>query len=319
MSGKSFVKIRPDFLKNEKTGSNLELDFFNKELKIAVEYNGKQHYKFIPFFHKKYAKFEKMKESDKIKRKLCQEKGILLIIIPYWIKPHNIGNEIRRRAIKFGVSFYFKMKIPNYDIKQNNNSSRRLNDIFDEDFRLLIAGQTRCGKTSTLMHILRKPVVYYDKIYIYSPNEHQDKIQDFKKLMDSISEKVGYPILEFGGIDKIRNTNEYPSNDRKVVVFDDLVNAPEKMQNKIANHYTDGRHHGISPIYSSQSYYDVPQKLRHNCSNMILYPPSTKNHINLIAKENLIDAGFFDKLKPFEFLFLDKQKKSVMKNFDEAL
>ena len=38
MSGKSFVKIRPDFLKNEKTGSNLELDCFNKELKIAVEY-----------------------------------------------------------------------------------------------------------------------------------------------------------------------------------------------------------------------------------------------------------------------------------------
>ena len=69
----------------------------------------------------------------------------------------------------------------------------------------------------------------------------------------------------------------------------------------------DGRHHGISPIYLSQSYYDVPQKLRQ------------KNHSNLIAKENLIDAGLFDKLKPFEFLFLDKQKKSTMKNFDETL
>ena len=52
---------------------------------------------------------------------------------------------------------------------------------------------------------------------------------------------------------------------------------------------------------------------------MILYPPTTKNHSNLIAKENLIDAGLFDKLKPFEFLFFDKQKKSVMKNFDEML
>ena len=210
------------------------------------------------------------------------------------------------------------MKIPNYDRKQNN-SSRKLNDIFDEDFRLLIAGQTRCGKTNVLMHILRKPIVYYDKIYIYSPNMHQDKIQDFKKLMDSISEKVGYPILEIGGPDKIRNTNEYPSENRKIVVFDDLVNAPEKIQNKIVNHYMDGRHHGISPIYLPQSYYDVPQTLRQNCSNMILYPPTTKNHSNLIAKENLIDAGLFGKLKPFEFLFLDKQKKSVMKNFDETL
>ena len=206
------------------------------------------------------------------------------------------------------------MKIPNYDGKTNKLPSKKLNDIFHEDFRLLIAGQTRCGKTNTLMHILRQPLVCYDEIYIYTPNHQQDKIQDFKKLMDSISEKVGYPILEIGEEQDIRNTNEYPSGNRKVVVFHDLVNAPDKIQNKIANHhYTDGRHYGISPIYLSQSYYDVPQKIRQNCSNMILYPPTTKNHLNLIAKENLIDAGLFDKLKPFEFLFIDKAKKSVKK------
>ena len=88
-----------------------------------------------------------------------------------------------------------------------------------------------------------------------------------------------------------------------------MINAPEKIQNKIANHWTDGRHHGISPIYLSQSYYDTPKKLRLNCSNMILYPPTTKNHSNLIAKENMIDISLFDNLKPFEFLFLDKTKR----------
>ena len=202
------------------------------------------------------------------------------------------------------------MKIPNYDKKQNT-TSRKLNDIFDEDFRLLIAGESGCGKTNTLMHILRKPLVYYDKIYIYSPNHHQEKIQDFKNLMDSISEKVGYSILEIGEPDKIKNTNEYPSGNRKIIVFDDVINAPEKIQKIIANHWTDGSHHSISPIYLSQSYYDTPKKLRLNCTNMILYPPTTKNHSNLIAKENLIDAGLFDDLKPFEFLFLDKKKRKV--------
>ena len=78
--------------------------------------------------------------------------------------------------------------------------------------------------------------------------------------MDFISEQVGYQVLEIGGLDEIRNSNEYPSGNRKIVVFDDLVNAPEKIPNKIANHCTDGRHHGISPIYFSKSYYDVPQK-----------------------------------------------------------
>ena len=52
---------------------------------------------------------------------------------------------------------------------------------------------------------------------------------------------------------------------------------------------------------------------------MILYPPTTKNHLNLIAKENVIDPGLFDKLGPYEFLFLDKENESVKKNFDEVI
>ena len=211
------------------------------------------------------------------------------------------------------------MKIPNYDIIQKESSKRRLNDFLDEDFRILIAGQTRCRKTNTLMHILRTPLVYYDKIHIFSPNHHQDKLQDFQKLMEKLSEKVGYPILETGGENDIPNTNEYPINNRKLAVLDDLVNANEKIQNKIANHFTDGRHNKISPIYLTQSYYDVPQKLRQNCSHMILYPPATKNHLNLHAKENLVDPLLFKKLDPYEFLLLDKEKKTIKKNFDEDI
>ena len=154
------------------------------------------------------------------------------------------------------------MKIPNYDKTKNNihsNSKRKLNDFLDEDFRMLITGKSNCGKTNTLMDMLRTPSMYYDKIYMYTPNRHQEKIQDLKELMNKISKKIGYNISEIGSADDIKDTSEYPNNNRKVVVFDDLINAPAKLQNKIANHFTDGRHHQISPIYLSQSYYDVPQ------------------------------------------------------------
>ena len=50
---------------------------------------------------------------------------------------------------------------------------------------------------------------------------------------------------------------------------------------------------------------------------MILYQPTTKNHCSLIGKENMIDSKLFDKLGPYEFLFLDKEKKTCKKNFDE--
>ena len=125
------------------------------------------------------------------------------------------------------------------------------------------------------------------KFTFFAPNQHQDKIVDLQKVMKPISKKVGYEVLELHSPEEIMDTSEYPSNNRKVVVFDDLVNAPDRIQSKIANHWTDGRHHGISPIYLSQSYYDVPQKIRLNCSHMILYPPATKKTCGVNCKRKL--------------------------------
>lgn len=123
--------------------------------------------------------------------------------------------------------------------KKNGNQNRKLNNLLDEDHRMLITGQSKCGQTNTLVHMLRMSLVYYDKICLYTPNQHQDKIQDLEKIMDKISDKVGYSVLEIGSADDIKDTSEYPDNGRKLVIFDDLVNAPDKIQNKIANHFTE--------------------------------------------------------------------------------
>lgn len=56
------------------------------------------------------------------------------------------------------------MKIPNYDNYNNKQSKRALNDILNKDHRTLICGRSGCGKTNSVMHMLRKPMLYYDKI-----------------------------------------------------------------------------------------------------------------------------------------------------------
>lgn len=96
------------------------------------------------------------------------------------------------------------MKIPNYDTNKNGKQKKRLNNFLDEDYRMFMTGQGKCGKTNTLMHMLRTPLVYYEKIYLYTPNQHQDKLQDLEKIMDKISEKTGYPVLEIGSADDIK-------------------------------------------------------------------------------------------------------------------
>ena len=78
-----FVKVRPDFLKNDVTGYNLELDLYNPNLKLAVEINGDQHYKFIPFFHRNKDAFTKQRYRDEMKKWKCQQAGLTLIDVPY--------------------------------------------------------------------------------------------------------------------------------------------------------------------------------------------------------------------------------------------
>lgn len=90
ITGKPFPKARPPFLRNSVSGSTLELDCYCDELKLAVEYNGEQHYKYIPYFHQNKEAFYNLKYRDEMKQRLCHENGVQLIIVPYTIPLHKI-------------------------------------------------------------------------------------------------------------------------------------------------------------------------------------------------------------------------------------
>ena len=99
---KPFIKVRPDFLRNAVTNHNLELDVYNEELKLAIEYSGRQHYEFVPFFHKNYEAFLNQKYRDEMKKNKCKEQGIQLIEIPYTVKLEDIESFIRIESKKLG-------------------------------------------------------------------------------------------------------------------------------------------------------------------------------------------------------------------------
>lgn len=85
LTGKEFKNCRPKWLQG------LELDGYNEELKIAFEYNGVQHYKYIPeFFHKKGIQtFIEQLKRDELKKNICLSKGVDLHIIPYTLNYKN--------------------------------------------------------------------------------------------------------------------------------------------------------------------------------------------------------------------------------------
>ena len=99
-----FSKARPNFLNNPVTGGNfnLELDCYNPNLKLAVEYQGQQHYKFTPFFHKTNEAFINQKYRDELKRRMCKDNMITLIEIPYTVKIENIKTYLLNELLNHG-------------------------------------------------------------------------------------------------------------------------------------------------------------------------------------------------------------------------
>ena len=69
--------------------SNLELDGYCKELNIAFEYQGIQHYVFFEHFHKNQEGFLQRINRDINKRNECNLLKVLLITIPYWINDND--------------------------------------------------------------------------------------------------------------------------------------------------------------------------------------------------------------------------------------
>ena len=106
MFQRPFDKCRPDFLRNVVTGNkyNLEIDCYDPELKIGVEYQGRQHYEFVPYMHNNnYAVFLNQKYRDELKRMKCKENDILLIEVPYTVKEAEIETYLRKEFAKHKI------------------------------------------------------------------------------------------------------------------------------------------------------------------------------------------------------------------------
>ncbi len=92
-----FHTVRPYLLNFPETNRNLELDCYNSELKLAVEYNGRQHYQWPNFPGVTREKFYSQVRRDRFKLRKCNEYGIYLIVVPYTVKLRDIYRYILMR------------------------------------------------------------------------------------------------------------------------------------------------------------------------------------------------------------------------------
>lgn len=72
-------QARPSWLEG------LTLDVYIEDLRLAIEYQGRQHYEPVKFFGGKKA-FKELRQRDALKRARCKKAGVLLVRIPYFEK-----------------------------------------------------------------------------------------------------------------------------------------------------------------------------------------------------------------------------------------
>ena len=212
------------------------------------------------------------------------------------------------------------MEIPNYNNDTKNKKFKQRYPYMPNDtFRMLICGNGGSGKTNLLYHMLIVPLLHYDEIYLYAKNLDQEKYQNLMDKMNEMSKKVGYDIMT------VSNDNIIPIGDmdyednQKVVIFDDYV--CEKNQRQIVDYFIQGRHKNCSVIYLSQSFYKTPRDIRLNCSHYCVYEFPSSREKNMISSELGVEKEKFKKAtkKQYSFLYVDKPKKKIKRNFYEAL
>ena len=102
--GVNFESVRPGWLRNPATGKNLELDGYNDTIRtpmgmgLAFECDGEQHSRYVPYFHSQGPKeFVYQHKKDNWKDKVCRERGVMLLRIPYFVVPDELETYIRTR------------------------------------------------------------------------------------------------------------------------------------------------------------------------------------------------------------------------------
>ena len=214
------------------------------------------------------------------------------------------------------------MKIPNYD-STGEAADKKLKQLYSfmpsDTFRMLICGNSGSGKTNLLYHMLINTLIYYDEIFLYARNLEQDKYKSLIQKMRELSHKIGYEILNVSN-DEITPVTEMDyADNQKIVIFDDYV--CDKNRRQIIDYFIQGRHKNCSVIYLSQSFSKTPKDIRMNCSHYCLFEFPSPREANRISSELGVDKEDYKAAtrEKFSFLYVDKPKKRIAKDFNEDI
>lgn len=134
--GYKFELQKPEWLINPITKGIMELDLYNEELKLAVEYQGMFHFTNIPITNNRtLKKYESLIRNDNFKKQICLERGINFITVDYdlnYVNVTKIRNYLYGELIKYGYNIQKEFLNMTIEKKEFNDIEKELED--DENY-----------------------------------------------------------------------------------------------------------------------------------------------------------------------------------------
>jgi hypothetical protein len=129
ITGCKFPKIS-NFAKSD-TNKGFEIDCYNEELKIGLEYDGIQHYKYVQHFHgaADSGKFEAQQTRDINKNEKCKEMGVHLLRVAHTVSRNELRTHVHAliRGLVLELKLFIELIDPvNFisDIEFSNKVSK---------------------------------------------------------------------------------------------------------------------------------------------------------------------------------------------------
>ena len=167
------------------------------------------------------------------------------------------------------------------DVDEYSKDLRQGNKFAPEwPFRMVVSGSSDSGKTTMLMNLLMgnknikedgERYICCDDIVLIGKFLHEPKwiiVRDFFNELANKGEDVSFRTLSPL---EIPDVEEFDPNRATVVIFEDLMNMPKKIQERIADYFSSGRHSNVSPIYVSQRFFLIPKTIRENLTYISLH------------------------------------------------
>lgn len=220
------------------------------------------------------------------------------------------------------INFYELPKVKSMDKKYINPYFKHHN--ITVPFRGLIIGASGAGKSLTTLNIISAMSNTFNHIYIYTKAE--------EKLYDYLQQQLSKDLLTV--CYNLAACAEHISKDiyygQSLVIFDDMIT--EKDQKCIEELYIRGRKMagGISLLYLSQSYYQIPKTVRLQSQYIFIIKVSGSKDLKLIlseyslntSKEELVEKYKYVSKEFNNFFLIDlqaPQDKTFRKNFSEYI